>query len=97
MKNKFSYPESTFGNVYRQALKSQLKIIGGNLMLLREARRESIETVANAVNLQPHELESIENGQRDFKLNVLFNLSDYYHMSLEDVVKGSGMMQLKIA
>jgi hypothetical protein len=97
MKNNLSSSKSTFGNVYRQALKSQLKVIGGNLMLLREARRESIETVANAINLQPDVLESIENGLRDFKLNVLFNLCDYYHMSLEDLVKDSGMMQLKIA
>lgn len=92
-----SYSKSTFGNVYQQAMQTQLQIIGSTLSQLRKSRDETIELVANAVNLQSSVLENIEKGNHDFKLHVLFNLCNYYETALEDVVKNSGLMQLKIA
>jgi transcriptional regulator with XRE-family HTH domain len=92
-----SYSKSTFGNVYEQAMQTQFQIIGYNLSQLRKSRDETIELVANAVNLQPGVLENIEKGEHDFKLHVLFNLCNYYETNLEDVVRHRGLMQLKIA
>jgi transcriptional regulator with XRE-family HTH domain len=97
MRITLSYSKSTFGNVYEQAMQTQLQIIGNNLSELRKVRGETIESVADSVNLQPGILADIEKGKHDFKLHLLFNLCNYYETSLEDVVKHSGLMQLKIA
>lgn len=97
MSNTLSYSKSTFGNVYEQAMEDQLQIIGGNLVALRQARNESPESVAAAVNLPANVLESIENGRFDFKLHALFELCNYYETELEDVVKHTGLIKLKIA
>jgi transcriptional regulator with XRE-family HTH domain len=97
MSNKLSFSKSTFGNIYDLAMQTQLQITGDNLSAIRQARKESLESVAAAVNLPPDVLESIENGRCDFKLHALFALCNYYETDLGDVVKHSGLMQLKIA
>lgn len=81
-----SYPASTFGGIYRQALQSQLQRMGIKLSLLREARKESINSVAAAINLRPEILQRIENGQHDFRFKTLFALCEYYKIEIESLV-----------
>ena len=97
MNNMLSYSQPSFGNIYSAALEAQLQNIGHSLSAIRKGRNENLESVANAVNLLPVELESIENGQYDFRLKMLFDLCHYYETPLEEVVQQSGLMQLKIA
>lgn len=97
MNSSLSYSQSTFGNIYSHALEIQLQTIGNNLHALRQARNEDPGLVAKSINLSIEELESIENGACDFKLHVLFDLCNYYEIDLEEMVKQSGMMRLKIA
>jgi transcriptional regulator with XRE-family HTH domain len=81
-----SFPASTFGNIYRQALQTQLKKMGTKFSLLREARRESINSVAAAVGLRPEILEQLENGKHDFRFKTFFALCDYYKIEIESIV-----------
>lgn len=92
-----SYSTSTFGNMYRQALQSQLQKIGRTLSLLRNARQEDINSVAAAVNLRPEILLQIENGQHDFRLKTLFALCEYYNIDVESVVDQGELLHFKLA
>ena len=81
-----SYPASTLGNIYRQAFQAQLKKMGTKFSLLREARKESINSVATAVGLRPEILEQIENGKHDFRFKTFFALCDYYKIEIESII-----------
>jgi transcriptional regulator with XRE-family HTH domain len=81
-----SYPASTFGNIYRQALQVQLKRMGTKFSLLREARKESINSVAAAVGLRPEILDQIENGKHDLRFKTFFALCDYYKIEIDSLI-----------
>jgi hypothetical protein len=92
-----SYPASTFGIMYRQALQTQLQRIGSTLNLLRKARQEDITCVAAAVNLQPEILLQIENGQHDFRFKTLFALCEYYNVEFESLINQGELLHFKLA
>jgi transcriptional regulator with XRE-family HTH domain len=94
--NLTSYPASTFGNIYHQALQSQLPKIGHNLRNLRKVRHLDIQTVAEAINLRPGILQQIENGQHNFRLKTLFALCDYYNTNPETIVNQKELLSFKI-
>lgn len=84
-----------FGSIYEKAMKAQLKQIGSNLSVLRKAKGEEIDTVANAVDLAPGVLEQIENGNSDFQLQTLFALCDYYYTDLQSVVGKGELLSIR--
>ena len=92
-----SYPASTFGNIYRQALQSQLQKMGTTLSMLRKARQENINYVAAAINLRPEILQQIENGQHDFRFRTLFALCEYYNVDVESIVGQGELFHFKFA
>jgi hypothetical protein len=67
-----TYPVSTFGHIYHNALQVQLQKMGNTLSLLRTTRREDINSIASAINIRPEILEKIENGQHDVRVKTLF-------------------------
>lgn len=79
-------PADYFGSIYQKAMKSQLKLIGSNLTSLRKARNEDIVTVADAVEVAPGLLQSMETGKVDFQVKILFALCDYYGAELASVL-----------
>lgn len=85
---------STFSQIYDQALRSQLKKTGSALSLLRKARKEEVNTVATAVNLQPKVLQQIENGEHDCQVKTIFALCDYYNVDIESVVGKGELINL---
>jgi transcriptional regulator with XRE-family HTH domain len=63
-----------------------LETIGRNLRKLRNARKESIETVAAAIQISPDLLNKIEKGIcPNCKMGVLFGLCDYYKVTPADL------------
>lgn len=60
--------------------------MGTKFNLLREARKESINSVATAVSLRPEILEQIENGKHDFRFKTFFALCDYYKIEIESII-----------
>jgi transcriptional regulator with XRE-family HTH domain len=93
---KTSYPASTFGNMYRQALQSQLQKMGTTLSLLRKTRQEDIDSVAAAINLRPEILQQIENGRHDFRFKTLFALCEYYNIDIESIVGQGELLHFKL-
>lgn len=85
-----------FGSIYQKSMKSQLKQIGSNLVALRKARNEEINTVANAVELAPGVLEQIEVGGCDFQVKTLFALCDYYDADLKSVIGKGELMSIRL-
>lgn len=91
-----SYPVSTFGHIYQNALQAQLQKMGSMLCLIRKARQEDVNIVAAAIRLRPEILEKIENGQHDLRLKTLFALCEYYNVDVESVVGKGELIHLKI-
>jgi hypothetical protein len=88
-------PAVNFGSIYQRALKSKLKEIGANLAALRNARNENIPTVANLVQVAPGVLQSIEDGNLDFQLQILFDLCDYYGAELQSVLGKVDLIEIR--
>lgn len=63
-----------------------LRIIGSKLYALRKARKESLKTVGEAIEMSPRLISKMEKGQHNFFLSHLFNLCHYYHVKLMDVM-----------
>lgn len=92
-----SNPASTFGNMYRQALQTQLEKMGETFTMLRKARQEDIGTVATAINLRPEILEQIENGKHDFRFKTLFALCDYYNVDVESIMGKGELLHFRLS
>jgi transcriptional regulator with XRE-family HTH domain len=90
-----TYPVSTFGHIYHNALQVQLQKMGITLSLLRTTRQEDINSVATAINIRPEILEKIENGQHDVRVKTLFALCDYYNVDLKAIVGKGELLNLK--
>jgi hypothetical protein len=90
-----TYPVSTFGHIYHNALQVQLQKMGSTLSLLRRARQEEINSVAIAINIRPEVLEKIENGQHDFRVKTLFALCEYYSVDLKTIVGKGELLNFK--
>lgn len=86
----------SFGSIYQQSMKSQLKQIGSNLAALRKARNEEINAVANAVELAPGVLQQIEVGGCDFQVKTLFALCDYYDADLNPVIGKGELLSIRL-
>jgi transcriptional regulator with XRE-family HTH domain len=84
-----------FGSIYQKAMKSQLNQIGSNLVALRKARNEDVNTVADAVDIAPGVLQSIESGNQDFQVKVLFALCEYYGAELDSVLGKGELISAK--
>jgi transcriptional regulator with XRE-family HTH domain len=85
-----------FGSIYQRTMKSQLKRIGSNLAALRKDRNEGIKTVADAVEIAPGVLQSIESGDQDFQVKVLFDLCEYYGAELDSVLGKGELISAKV-
>ena len=95
MTTTISYSKNTFGYIYKKALKIQLKQIGENLSSIRKSRNESVEKVADMLCMSPKELNKIEKGYSDFRLQELLDLCKYYKIDVLTAVKESGLMQFR--
>lgn len=84
-----------FGSIYERALKAKLKEIGANLAGLRNARKQTIDTAADAVGITPGVLQSIEDGKLDFELQILFDLCNYYEAELQPVLGRVDLIEIR--
>lgn len=63
-----------------------LRLIGNNFHTLRQNRKESLKTVANAIGISRGHLSNIEKGLAPrFKLTVLAGLCDYFKVKMSEV------------
>jgi hypothetical protein len=85
-----------FGSIYQKAMKSQLKQIGSNLVALRKARNEDVNTVADAVALAPGALQSMESGNLDFQVKILCALCKYYGAELGSVLGEGELIKARV-
>lgn len=73
-------PTDQFENVF--------KAMGQKLHSFRKTRKESLETVSNAVGITPSYLSRIEKGKCNYTLLVLEKLCEYYGVNPMDLLKG---------
>ena len=61
--------------------------IGSNLKLLRNRLKKSQEEVANDLNLTRSSYSGYENGVAQPNLEIIIQLSEYYKVSIDDLIK----------
>ena len=60
---------------------------GSNLHTIRNARKETLQTVASAINITHPIISKIENGRYDaLTLSLLIKLCNHYQVSLQQVL-----------
>lgn len=65
----------------------KLKQIGDKLYMARHARREKMQTVAQAVGVSHPVISQVENGRyKGLSSSLLFKLSEYYGISLNELI-----------
>jgi len=62
-------------------------MIGDNLKLLRNRKKVSQEEIATALGLTRSSYSGYENGVAEPNLQTLIKFSDYYHLSLDKLIK----------
>ncbi|MGJ1261090.1 helix-turn-helix domain-containing protein [Sphingobacterium spiritivorum] len=67
-------------------LEELLKSIGRNLLSFRTDKGEEVGVVAKNVGIKPAILEKIEAGTLPVSLDILVNLTNYYKVSLQQVL-----------
>lgn len=63
--------------------------IGKRVHLLRCCRGISITTLAREMNCSREHLSRAENGKKTFSIDLLIDLADYFHVSLDYLILGN--------
>jgi transcriptional regulator with XRE-family HTH domain len=81
---------------FKRKLNVILRIIGNNLRMLRQMRKESLKTTAKAAYISASYLSRIERGLApNFNLTVLGLLSRYFEVNMSDIVTRGLKSKLK--
>lgn len=67
--------------------KDFLKSIGKKLQAIRLSKNISPKTAAHHLRISVSRLQAIESGEKDYSLDLLMTLCDYYEVSILDVIE----------
>ena len=59
--------------------------VGSRLKKWRTDRKESIDSVATTLNISPTDLQKIEDGKINWRVDIILRLSRYYQAKVQDL------------